>query len=142
MDKRRVGYWVATALLVPPFLVGGVYDIMAPPEAVQALSHLGYPAYFAPLIGVWKVLGIIALLVPRFPRLKEWAYAGFIFDTTGAAVSHAMSGDPIFNIIAPLVIAGIVMLSWWLRPASRKLAPTSDTSRARAIPRNTAVAVA
>ena len=142
MDKRKVGYWVSTALLVPPFLLGGVLDIMAPPDVVQTLSHLGYPAYFAPLIGIWKVLGVIALLVPRFPRLKEWAYAGFIFDTTGAAVSHAASGDPAVNVIVPMVIAGVVMLSWWLRPASRKLGSTSEVEQTPILRRNRAIAVA
>jgi uncharacterized membrane protein YphA (DoxX/SURF4 family) len=142
MDKRKVGYWVATGLLVPPFLGGGVFDIMAPPDVIEALNHLGYPGYFARIIGVWKVLAVVALLVPRFPRLKEWAYAGLIFDTTGAAISHAVTGDPAFNVITPLVLAAIAMISWWLRPASRKLASPSEAASAPALRRETATAIA
>jgi uncharacterized membrane protein YphA (DoxX/SURF4 family) len=85
------------------------------------MTHLGYPPYFMVILGVWKVLGGIAVLIPRTPRLKEWAYAGMFFDLTGATASHASVGDPIAKIVTPLIIVGIVIASWALRPASRRV---------------------
>ena len=85
---------------------------------------LGYPLYFFAILGFWKVLGAIAILAPRFPRLKEWAYAGIFFDLTGAAASVAavgVYGTYAFHIIAPLVIAGLTVASWALRPQSRTI---------------------
>jgi uncharacterized membrane protein YphA (DoxX/SURF4 family) len=102
-------------------LFGGAIDVAHPPSAVAFLAHLGYPAYFATLIGAWKVLGGIALLAPRLPRLKEWAYAGVFFDLTGAAISHAASGDPAPRVLVPLLMTALAVASWSLRPESRKL---------------------
>ena len=118
---KSVGYWVSTALIAAAFVLGGAIDTAAQPPAVAFLAHLGYPAYFATLIGVWKVLGGLAVLAPRLPRLKEWAYAGIFFDLTGAAVSHAVSGDGAAKVMVPLVLVGIGFASWSLRPQSRKL---------------------
>jgi uncharacterized membrane protein YphA (DoxX/SURF4 family) len=102
-------------------VLGGATDAAASPPAVAFLGHLGYPAYFATLIGVWKVLGGIAVLAPRFPRLKEWAYAGIVFDLTGASVSHAVTGDGAARVLVPLVLTGVAVASWSLRPQSRRL---------------------
>ena len=88
------------------------------------VPELGYPMYFFAIIGVWKVLGAIAILVPRFPRLKEWAYAGIFFDLTGAAISCVavgVYGAYGFHVIAPLLIAGLTVTSWALRPPSRTI---------------------
>jgi uncharacterized membrane protein YphA (DoxX/SURF4 family) len=124
-DKLRItGYWVATGLVAASCLFGGAIDAAAYwafPPAIAFLAHLGYPAYFATIIGVWKVLGGVAVLAPRFPRLKEWAYAGILFDLTGAAVSHAVTGDEAPKVLVPLVMAGLALTSWSLRPQSRKL---------------------
>src|SRR4051794_5949820 len=92
-----------------------------PASLMEGMTHLGFPAYFVTILGVWKVLGGVTVLAPRLPRLKEWAYAGMLFDLTGAAASHAAVGDPAGKIAAPLIIAGIVAASWALRPESRKL---------------------
>ena len=119
---KTIGYWVATGLSALLILYSGALDLTRAPDVVVGLAHLGYPAYLATLLGVWKVLGAIAIVVPRFPRLKEWAYAGLAFDLTGAAVSHAASGDPVANIVTPLVILGVIVASWVLRPDSRRLA--------------------
>jgi DoxX-like family len=89
------------------------------------MTDLGYPGYVALILGVWKLLGGVVVLAPGLPRLKEWAYAGMIFDLTGAAASHAAVGDPAVNIATPLIIAVIVMASWALRPASRRLGDVS-----------------
>jgi hypothetical protein len=85
------------------------------------MTRLGYPVYFARILGVWEVLAGIALLVPRFARLKEWAYAGIFFNMTGAAASRAVRGDDVSHIVAPLAFAGLTIASWALRPQSRTL---------------------
>lgn len=121
MKKRQIAYWVTTALTAFVFLSGGVMDIVQPPDVIKGMTDLGYPVYFTTLLGVWKILGGITVLAPGFARLKEWAYAGMLFDLTGASVSHAAVGDPMGKIVTPLVILGIVMASWALRPASRTL---------------------
>jgi uncharacterized membrane protein YphA (DoxX/SURF4 family) len=118
---RTFGYWTTTGLLVALLVLGGATDAARPPSAIAFLAHLGYPAYFALLIGVWKILGGLTILAPRFPLLKEWAYAGIFFDLTGAAVSHAASGDGAFNVIFPVVFVAIAVASWSLRPSSRRL---------------------
>jgi uncharacterized membrane protein YphA (DoxX/SURF4 family) len=138
MKTRRIGYWVTTGLTVLAFALGGVTDLKGGKDIAAGMAHLGYPLYFAAILGVWKLLGAVAVAVPRFPRLKEWAYAGMMFDLTGAAVSHASSGDPIGKVATPLVILLLVLASWALRPESRRLgallseAPASPGTRAGA----------
>jgi uncharacterized membrane protein YphA (DoxX/SURF4 family) len=117
----KVAYWIVTALTAFAFLSGGAMDLMHPPEMAQGMAHLGYPAYFMTILGLWKVLGALAVVVPGFPRLKEWAYAGMVFDLTGATYSHAASGDDVGKIVTPLVLCAIVAASWALRPEGRKL---------------------
>jgi uncharacterized membrane protein YphA (DoxX/SURF4 family) len=124
---RRIAYWVTTGLTAFVFLSGGVAEIARPGFVMEGMAHLGYPAYFVTILGVWKVLGGVAVLAPRLPRLKEWAYAGMLFDLTGAAASHAAVGDAAGRIVAPLIISGIVAASWALRPESRRL--RDDSSR-------------
>jgi hypothetical protein len=85
------------------------------------MAHLGYPLYFLTFLGVWKVLGAVAIVVPGFPRLKEWAYAGMIFDLSGAVVSRAVMGDGAANVIPPFVVGCLVVASWALRPDDRVL---------------------
>ncbi|APR82784.1 Hypothetical protein A7982_08133 [Minicystis rosea] len=121
MNTRTIGYWAATGLAVFAFAAGGVSDLLHAPPVMESLNQLGYPAYVATLLGLWKVLGAIAIVAPRFPRLKEWAYAGMFFDLSGAALSHAMKGDPAARVIVPLFLLAIVMVSWLLRPESRTL---------------------
>lgn len=123
MNKQTIGYWATTAFLAFAIGMGGVMDLVAPPDLAEGMAHLGYPAYFMIILGLWKVGGAIAILLPRTPLLKEWAYAGIVFDLTGAAASHAFSGDAPSNIVTPLVILGLAAASWALRPASRRLAP-------------------
>jgi uncharacterized membrane protein YphA (DoxX/SURF4 family) len=122
MKAKNIAYWTTT-VLVAFFMSGGVAQIAqfkANPHGV--VPQLGYPMYFFAILGYWKVLGGIAILVPRFPRLKEWAYAGIFFDLTGAAASCAAVGwygVYGFNVIAPLLIAVLGAASWALRPPSR-----------------------
>lgn len=122
---RNAAYWTTTVLIAFFIGSGGVaqmWQYYASPHGVVPV--LGYPMYFFGILGLWKALGAIAILVPRYPRLKEWAYAGIFFDLTGAAASCAASGGYGaygFHIIAPLVLTGIAMASWALRPGDRVL---------------------
>ena len=118
---KTIAYWTATIFGPTSFVIGGVMGIQQTPEVVSGIQHLGYPLYFATLLSAWKLLGAIAITAPGFPRLKEWAYAGFVFDLTGAAISHASVGDPVGDIVAPLVFLALVGASWALRPASRRI---------------------
>jgi uncharacterized membrane protein YphA (DoxX/SURF4 family) len=129
---KTIGYWVTTGFVALDFLVGGAANIAHPPVVTATMEHLGYPGYFTLLLGTWKVLGAVALLAPRFPRLKEWAYAGIFFDLTGAAVSHGASGDGAGKVLVPLVVAAVMIASWKLRPASRTLATGSPRSSSSA----------
>jgi len=90
-------------------------------DVLQGFKPLGYPTYFISLIGIWKMLGIVAILVPGFKLLKEWAYAGIFFTMTGAVISHIASNDIHAQIISPVVLAIFTVLSWYLRPADRKI---------------------
>ena len=118
---RTLAYWGCTAALAFIIGGGGVADIIQPDNVVEVMLHLGYPLYFAAMLGVWKILGGIAIAAPGFPRLKEWAYAGIVIDLVGAAVSHAAVGDPVFRIAFPLVLLGVAAVSYRLRPAGRRL---------------------
>jgi len=121
MNARIVGYWVCTVLVALAMGSGGVGELMRWPDVVTGMAHLGYPVYFLTILGVWKLLGAIVILAPRLPLVKEWAYAGIVFDVTGASASHTASGDEVFHIVTPLLIAALVAASWALRPASRRL---------------------
>ena len=118
MKPRQIAYWIATAITAFVFLSGGAVDIARPDFAMKGMRELGYPDYFAVILGVWKVLGGIAVLVPRCPRLKEWAYAGMFFDLTGASASHFASGDPAAKIATPLALLIFIVASWALRPTA------------------------
>lgn len=125
MKAKSIAYWTTTILVAAPIGSGGVGQIAqyhANPHGVVPI--LGYPMYFFAILGFWKVLGAIAILVPRFPRLKEWAYAGIFFDLTGAAASCAAVGGYgvyAFHVIAPLILAAFTVASWALRPPSRTI---------------------
>src|SRR5258708_16029829 len=118
-EPKFIGYWVTTSLFAAAFLASGAAELASAPAAVASTLALGYPGYFLTILGLWKVLTVPALLAPRLPRLKEWAYAGIFFDLSGAAASHAFSGDPPGKIATPLVLLAIAAASWALRPPSR-----------------------
>lgn len=119
--KNHIAFWIVTILLALGMVAGGFFQLIRQKDTVKGITHLGYPPYFLSIIGTWKILGIIAILLPKFQLLKEWAYAGFFFAMSGAVISHMASGDSFINYLAPLVFALLTVLSWWLRPASRKL---------------------
>ncbi len=123
LKARNITYWTTTILIAFFIGTGGVAQIaqfLGNPHGVVPI--LRYPMYFFAILGFWKALGAIAILVPRYPRLKEWAYAGIFFDLTGAVASVAAVGDYgayAFHIVAPLILTGITAASWALRPTSR-----------------------
>src|ERR1700755_3516365 len=118
---KRTWYWIITAVLSFFIFSGGLAQALQVKEVVQGFKPLGYPTYFISLIGVWKMLGVIAILLPGFKLLKEWAYAGIFFLLTGAVISHIASNDIHPQIVAPAVLAVFDVLSWYLQPASRKI---------------------
>ena len=125
MKAKNIAYWTTTVLVAFCIGSGGVAQVARVQGTVDGFVHiLGYPVYFVTILGVWKILGAIAILVPRFPRLKEWAYAGIFFDLTGAAASNAAVGGYgvyAFHILAPLILAVLTVASWALRPESRRI---------------------
>ena len=133
---RSAGYWTATTLIALAFLSGGAAYLARADEPVRGMAELGYPAYVVTILGVWKVLGALAILAPRLPRLKEWAYAGIAFDLSGAAFSQAAMGHPAAKVIVPLVLLGIAAASWTLRPASRMLATATGEPASRTLERD------
>lgn len=121
--KRSIGYWAVTSLLGLGMLAGGLAQLFRAKPNMEGIQHLGYPIYLLTIVGFWKVIGVVALLVPGYPLVKEWAYAGFFFVLTGAVVSHAACGDGISQIAAPLIFTVLTVLSWYLRPEDRKTNP-------------------
>ncbi|UAL53522.1 DoxX family protein [Metabacillus dongyingensis] len=121
---KMIAYWTITLLLAAAVLLSGIGQLMQYGGNLELVTNLGYPSYVLTILGIWKVLGAIALVVPGFPRLKEWVHAGIFFLMTGAALSHAFAnnyGDYGFHIILPLSYAALNIASWALRPKSRKL---------------------
>ena len=117
----RVVYWIATGVAAALFVLPGVANLVRVPHIAHDMAHLGYPDYFMSILGGWKLLAAIAILLPGFPRLKEWAYAGMIFDLTGAVISRAVVGDGIVPVLIPLGIAAVVLTSGATRPPGRIL---------------------
>ena len=119
--RRDVAYWIVTAVVVAESVVGGAMDLLRLPPFYTIMVDLGYPDYFATILGTAKLLAAAVLLAPGLPRLKEWAYAGIVINMTGAAASQVLAHQSADNVIAPLVFAGLAIASWALRPPSRRL---------------------
>ena len=119
--KNKIIYWIATIWLALGMLSTGVVQLFKQKADVDQITHLGYPVYLLTILGVWKILGVVAVLVPKFPRLKEWAYAGFFFAMSGAAISHIVSDDSVKEIFPLLLLLILTMVSWYFRPENRKL---------------------
>ncbi|HXP50057.1 MAG TPA: DoxX family protein [Bacteroidia bacterium] len=120
---KLVTYWIFTGLFTLGMFSSGLQQIFRQKDMAAMVGALGYPMYFMTIIGVWKILGVIAVLLPGFKMVKEWAYAGFFFTMTGALVSHLAVGDyAIKAMLGPLFQAIFIVLSWYFRPESRKVA--------------------
>src|SRR5690349_10583263 len=122
MSKRKkIIYWVATIWLCLGMLSSGLVQLLRVKEEVAFVIAMGYPVYFLTILGTWKMLGVIAVLIPGFPLIKEWAYAGFFFTATGALFSHIACGHPLVETIGPLLLLVLTIVSWYFRPADRRL---------------------
>jgi len=119
--SKTIWYWIITILLSFCIFSGGLAQALQVKGVVEGFKPLGYPTYFISIIGVWKVLGIVAILIPGFKLLKEWAYAGIFFTMTGAVISHIAANDIHAQIVAPIALAIFTVLSWYLRPVDRKI---------------------
>ncbi|MCB0490405.1 MAG: DoxX family protein [Cyclobacteriaceae bacterium] len=124
MKKRdKIIYWIATLWLALGMTSTGIVQLMRVEVEVNVITKLGYPIYILTLLGIWKMLGVIAVLVPRFPLVKEWAYAGFFFAMSGAVFSHIVVGDAAIELFGPLLLIVLTIVSWYFRPAERRLLP-------------------
>ncbi len=123
MEKRnKIIYWIFTILFTLGMLGSGIQQLLRTKEMVDLITPLGYPVYFLTILGTWKILGVVAVLVPGFKLLKEWAYAGFFFVMTGALISHLACSDyAIKAILGPVFQTIFILLSWYFRPADRKI---------------------
>ncbi|MBL4689681.1 MAG: DoxX family protein [Nannocystaceae bacterium] len=124
MKPSKLRFWIPMGLFATAMAAGGVGDLVHAPAMVESMSHLGYPLNLATLLGIWKLLGVGALLLPGRERLKEWAYAGFAFDLTGAAFSHAAVGHGVAEIMTPLVLLALGAATWSMTSARRRFAVT------------------
>jgi uncharacterized membrane protein YphA (DoxX/SURF4 family) len=125
MNVKRLAYWTTTVLLAFALASGAVGELTRQWGTLETVTILGYPAYFLTIIGPWKLAAAVTILVPRFPRLKEWAYAGIVINMTGAFASHAAVGDfgtNAYHLIATGSLVLLALASWALRPPSRVLA--------------------
>lgn len=121
MKKRdKIIYWIATVWLALGMLSTGIVQLINMEEEVQSINALGFPAYLLTILGTWKILGTIAILLPKLPLVKEWAYAGFFFTMTGALASHLIVGDEMITLVGPTLLLALTVTSWYFRPADRK----------------------
>jgi len=141
---NKIIYWIATLWLALGMLSTGILQLfkmqaegaVAPP-GVYGITKLGYPIYFLTILGIWKILGVVALLIPKFPLLKEWAYAGFFFVMSGAVFSHIAVGDPMKEIFPSAVLLILTVISWYFRPADKKITAVNRYSHGQASPKAT-----
>lgn len=118
---NKIIYWIATLWLSLGMFSTGLVQLLKVKAEVAKITALGYPLYFLTLLGIWKMLGVAAVLIPKFPIVKEWAYAGFFFAMTGAAISNMVTGNPAGEIFPSLLLLILTAVSWYFRPADRKI---------------------
>ncbi|WP_184549605.1 DoxX family protein [Mucilaginibacter sp. FT3.2] len=121
--RNKIIYWVATiwlALGMVSTAAVQLFKMKAGQGGADSITHLGYPVYILTILGVWKILGVVTVLIPKLPLIKEWAYAGFFFAMTGAIFSHIALGDSVKEIFPSLLLLILTVVSWYLRPADRK----------------------
>jgi hypothetical protein len=122
MKKRnKIIYWIATVWLALGMASTAVVQLIKMKDEVMMFTHLGYPVYLLTILGTWKILGTIAVLIPKSPLLKEWAYAGFFFAMSGAVLSHFALGDEAKEFFGPVLLIVLTVVSWYFRPADRKI---------------------
>ncbi len=118
---NKIIYWVATIFLSFGMLAGGIQQMLQIGGYNEIVTKLGYPLYMLSILGVWKILGVIAVLWPKLPLVKEWAYSGFFFVMSGAAISHLVMKEPFVEVMPSLLLLAAIIVSWYLRPVNRKI---------------------
>jgi len=127
MTKRnKIIYWIATIWLALGMLSTGIVQLLKLQADVDLMTTLGYPVYLLTILGVWKILGVVAVLIPKYPLLKEWAYAGFFFAMSGAVFSHIVSASGAKEFFGPASLIILTVVSWYFRPADRKVISVSQ----------------
>lgn len=137
MTKRnKIIYWIATIWLSLGMISTGTVQLLKlkgdGPGSLDTMTHLGYPAYFVTLLGIAKILGVITLLIPKFPLLKEWAYAGFFFMMSGAIFTHIAAGSSMSEIFPSLLLLILIVVSWYFRPSDRKIVSVNNLNKSLA----------
>lgn len=127
MTKRnKIIYWIATIWLGLGMLSTGIVQLFKLEADVDVMAQLGYPVYLLTILGIWKILGVVAVLIPKLPLVKEWAYAGFFFAMSGAAISHIASGGSVGEIFPSLLLLALTVVSWYFRPVDRRIVPVNQ----------------
>ena len=124
--RNKIIYWVATLWLALGMISTAIVQLIQMEEEVTMIIELGFPAYLLIILGIWKILGVIAILAPKFPLVKEWAYAGFFFIMTGAVISHIVVGDEAKTLFGPLLLLVLTITSWYFRPEERKISVAKE----------------
>jgi hypothetical protein len=119
--RNKIIYWIFTLWMCLGMTASGIVQFVKAPEQVDMITHLGYPLYFLSFLAVMKFLGVITVLAPGFPLLKEWAYAGFFFTMLGALYSHLVLADPFKETFPPILLLVLIGISWYFRPSNRKI---------------------
>ena len=117
--RNRIIYWIATIWLALGMLSTGIVQLFQVKKEIEFILNMGYPPYFLTIIGCWKILGAITVLIPKFPLIKEWTYAGFFFLMSGALFSHLALAHSFTEIAPPLLLLVLTIVSWYFRPADR-----------------------
>jgi len=123
----KVLYWIATIFLSIGMLAGGIQQMLQIGGYNEIVTSLGYPLYLLSILGVWKILGVLTILLPRLPLIKEWAYAGFFFAMSGAFISHLVKGQAFQEALPSLILLIVIIVSWYFRPEERRLRPQNKT---------------
>lgn len=121
---KKIIYWIATAWLSLGMLSTAIVQLIGTKEEAIRMAKLNYPMYLLTILGVWKILGVFAVLLPKMPIVKEWAYAGFFFAMSGAAISHIICHSPVNEIFPSLLLLILTVVSWYFRPDNRRVSIT------------------
>jgi hypothetical protein len=119
--RNKIIYWIFTLWMALGMISTAIVQLMKHKDELTNFTNLGYPAYLMTIIGVWKTLGVIVVLIPKTTLLKEWAYAGFFFVMSGAVISHIILGDSFGRTFPAVLLLVLVLISWYFRPSDRKI---------------------
>jgi DoxX-like family len=119
--SRKIAYWIVTGLLCFGMVGGGIAQLIRAKPNVDGMNSLGYPLYMLTILGIWKLLAVFTILIPKYPLVKEWAYAGLFFLLSGGVISHLASGEGVLKALPVFVFMCLNIASWYLRPDDRRL---------------------